>query len=727
MDKAKNLPIKNFRVFLWMVIIAAVVYLIVRNITAFSNILLVVLGFGAVVLIHEFGHFIVAKLAGIKVEAFSIFMPPVLCSLQRTDRGLQLRLLPRLFAKQQDKSDQQGLTFTIGKTTKPGETEYRIGLIPFGGFVKMLGQDDLGPVKNVDDPRSYANKPVGVRMAVISAGVVFNAISAILIFMIVFLVGIEQQPPIVGGIIPGSPAAIAGLKPGDEIIEIAGKSGNLEFSDIGITAALSGRNEKVPLKVKHEDGTVEDFEITASEMQTSMGPVRVFGILAPYSLTIADVQNPQQLLEKTGLRPADRIKAVNGKDVYTYWQMEQIIQSTIGPKVTILAERIEPTSKKTSIIETQIPLIYPPSHTSDISSEFELYHICSMVPRLRIIGVADKPASIKDKFASLLRKIGIKIKDVPKTQSILQQGDIILAVGDVNNPTFSELRDTIAEYEGKQLPIKVLRIDANGIEKTLTLNVVPRRPPGGGKAVIGIAVALDTQHPVVAKTIPIQDGPPALPIPRGAVITAINKVKVSDFYDIIREIRQNRGKSITIHYQIDEKTREKIIFDTNINKDLITVKSNLAEFIPFKPLQRLYKARSPIQAIRMGYKKTAMFITMAYVTLQRIIGGLVSPKSLMGPAGIMAFSYQVVANRPLIYYVYFLGLISAFISVFNFLPMLPFDGGHIVLLLIEKIKGGPISQRVQGAIAYAGWVLVGTLLLYVTFNDIVRIIRDLFS
>jgi regulator of sigma E protease len=86
----------------------------------------------------------------------------------------------------------------------------------------------------------------------------------------------------------------------------------------------------------------------------------------------------------------------------------------------------------------------------------------------------------------------------------------------------------------------------------------------------------------------------------------------------------------------------------------------------------------------------------------------------------MAFSYRIVAEKPLVDYVYLLGLISAVIAVFNLLPLPPLDGGLIVLMLVEKVKGSAISERVQGVIVYAGWILIGTLLLYVTFNDIVR-------
>jgi regulator of sigma E protease len=115
-----------------------------------------------------------------------------------------------------------------------------------------------------------------------------------------------------------------------------------------------------------------------------------------------------------------------------------------------------------------------------------------------------------------------------------------------------------------------------------------------------------------------------------------------------------------------------------------------------------------------------MFITQAYITLKGLVTGLFSLKSLMGPVGIFSLSYKIVVERPLIDYVYFLGLISAFLAVFNILPLLPFDGGFIVFLLVEKIKGSPVSVRVQEKVASVGWLLVAALILYVTFNDIVR-------
>jgi regulator of sigma E protease len=700
---------KYFNAIFWIVVFTAVVYVIIRNISAIGNVLLVMLGFGAVVLVHEFGHFVFAKLSGIKVEAFSIGFPPALLGILRTEKGYRIRILPKVFPGDKDKSEEGRLSFTIGRKAKAGETEYRVGLIPAGGFVKMLGQDDIGSVKGSDDPRSFANKSVGTRMAVVTAGVVFNAISALIVFMVVFLIGIKLPPAVVGGVVPDSPAAQAGLQAGDEIIEIAGENDNLDFSNIAIAAALSDVNEAVSMKAKRADGSIEDFSIVAEQFPGM--PTKVFGIDRPMSLTVAEVSDADELLSRTGLLSGDRIKAVNGKDVQSHWELEGIVEDALLPEVRVLAER------GGELIEARIRLSLSPVSGFNLESESDLSHICSMVPRMRITMVLGRPATAKDKLQDALNKIGIgKVESEPG----LQEGDIILAVGDIENPTFKELREVASEYEDKELVVKVLRKGSEGVEESRSITVVPRRPPGSEQVMIGIGVALDAEHPVVAKTISVEGGPEGLAIPRGALITAVDGRSVSDLYEVVREIRGCSSERITIDWRVNEEMAGDVSLEADTREDLITVKSSFADFVPFEDLRRLYKASGPAEAIVMGYKKTVMFVAQAYMTVKRLIGGLVSPKSLIGPVGIIAYSYRIVAEQPLVYYVYFLGLISAVIAVFNFLPLPPLDGGLIVLLLVEKIKGSALSERTQGIAAYAGWVLIGSFFLYVTFNDIVR-------
>ncbi len=703
MSKKGSSSNKLFNAVFGLAILAVVIYLVVRHVGVFGNVALVMVGFGSVVLIHEFGHFIVAKLAGIKVEAFSIFMPPTLLGLQKTPSGLKLRVLPSFFSEEDDELSEA--REDTGPQTPAAEagTEYRVGLIPFGGYVKLLGQDDIGPVKQIRDPRSFSNKSLGARIAVVAAGVTFNIISAAIILMVVFLIGINFPPPVVGGVVPGSSADKAGLQPGDEFVEINGKRQGIEFSSLILAAALSDRDEPVPVVVQRPDGSILDVHLLASE-QPNAQQIREFGIMAPQSLTIAELTDPNALEKETGLRPGDRVVAVNGQPVEHHWTFEKLVRNTFAPDLKITAERPE-AGGGVEEVPIELPLAWTPSLATN-PTDANLCNIYSMVPRLRVMEAP--PAS-------------------PTGEPTLEQDDIIVAVGDLKDPTYVELREVTAAHEDKPLAIEVLRADPNGIERTVRITVTPHKERESGRVVIGFLPVLDAEHAVVAKTVATPGGVPKLDIPRGATITSVNGKPVKSFYDIVAETRRWDGQSVKLEYRLDGQAEGGVTLTDPTAKAAISVVSMTEVQLPFKPLERLYKAASPIEAIKMGYRRTVMFVAMTYVTLKQLIAGMLSPKLLMGPVGIMVSSYQIVSREPLVYYAYFLGLIGASIAVLNLMPMPPFDGGLIVLMLIEKIKGSPLSEKAQGVLAYAGWIVVGTLLIYVTFNDVVRTVRGFFS
>jgi regulator of sigma E protease len=755
------------------VAVAAVVYLIARHIDALGNVMLVLLGFGTVILVHEFGHFLFAKLSGIKVEIFSIGFMPTLFGFQRTQEGFRVRVLPGFFKEEgaekdegeggegeneddagegqdeedqataheaprapsgvagatcgdeQDESNGSLLSFTIGGGGRAWDTEYCIGLIPIGGYVKMFGQDDTGPVKSSDDPRSFANKSTGARMAVIAAGVVFNVITAAIIFMIVFLIGIKQPPAVVGGVEPNSPAALAGLEPGDEIIEVNGKSYNLDFSDIVLAGALSGRDEQVGFKAKR-DGSVKDFALVA-EQKPGM-PWKTFGIIAPQTLVVAepaDQADVNDLLAHTGLAPGDVVKSVNGKDVQSYWEMASIVGSHLAPTVELSVER-KANNGETELVEAGIPLEWMSGAGGDIKSESELYSVYSMVPRLQVTAVGG--VSEKGARGGILSRVrdGIVVlfgrkQEQTETGPDLKSGDVILAVPDVKNPTYKEMREVTEQYENKAMPLEVLRTDDTGAQKVVAVTVTPMRQADSERVVIGIAVGLDAGHAVVAKTIDAAGGAASLDIPRGAVITAVDGTPVSSFYDIVREISKYPGEHITIDYRIDENEAGAVALNVAQSWDKgITVKPMLATAVEFEELRRLYKASGPVDAVAMGARKTVTLIVQTYLTIKRLVVGAVSPKGLMGPVGILAASYRTVAEKMWIEYLFLIGLINAAIAVFNFLPLPPLDGGLAVFLLIEKLKGSAVSERIQGIIVRVGLVLVLVLFLYVTLNDVIR-------
>lgn len=155
-------------------------------------VIIFVLVLGLLIFVHEFGHFIVAKKSGMKVEEFGFGFPPKIFGIKR------------------------------------GDTTYSINLLPIGGFVRILGEDGENP----NDPKSFASRGVGIRAAVISAGVIMNLLLAIVLLIIGFKIGIpsvvegnedlnirDQKVQIVT-ISDGSPAQQAGIKIGDGIIEI---------------------------------------------------------------------------------------------------------------------------------------------------------------------------------------------------------------------------------------------------------------------------------------------------------------------------------------------------------------------------------------------------------------------------------------------------------------------------------------------------------------------------
>ena len=196
--------------------------------TKVLNVLSVALGLGLVIFFHELGHFAVAKWCNVHVERFSIGIGPILWSRQK------------------------------------GETEYALSALPFGGYVKMLGQDDMDPNQMTsseiaENPRSYSAKSVPQRMAIISAGVVMNIITGFLFFTICYWYGVNEPSPVVGNVVAGFPAWTAGMKDGDRIESINGEEIR-SFGDVFQSVVLSTGD--VRLQGKHLDGSAFDLTLT---------------------------------------------------------------------------------------------------------------------------------------------------------------------------------------------------------------------------------------------------------------------------------------------------------------------------------------------------------------------------------------------------------------------------------------------------------------------------------
>ena len=264
---------------------------------------------GILILIHELGHFMVARMVGVGVERFSIGFGPVL---------LRWR----------------------GK-----ETEYCLSVIPMGGYVKMVGEENPmeGGTSTTSDPSTaFALKPLWARFLIVFAGPGMNFVLAAVIFAIVLAtMGRPVFPAVVGRVDPSSPAATAGLKTGDTIVGLnRARVSNWEDVDRAIAASngapmtltvdRGGRQETVTITPVRKTVTDPIFKDPRDIWDAGVGPQ-----LQP----VIGAVNSGSPAAAAGFKPSDVVVAVAGEPVFTPEELMQAIQKRAGQTFEVTVER----------------------------------------------------------------------------------------------------------------------------------------------------------------------------------------------------------------------------------------------------------------------------------------------------------------------------------------------------------------------------------------------------
>lgn len=678
------------------------------------NILVTALGLGLVIFFHELGHFAVAKWCGVYVERFSIGFGPVVFGW------------------------------------KWGETEYVLSALPFGGYVKMLGQDDSDPSQLTNeelaaDPRSYSAKPVWQRMAIISAGVTMNLITAVMFFAVAFLNGVRVSPPIIGEVIPGMPAWAAGLEAGDRVDGINGRPVTT-FADISLNTALS--DDKVHLEgVRRDNKTRFDVTLDPFTSQTRKDITRPqIGLGPTAGLEIENYPKRQLPPAVAGtkfaaadppFRNGDKIVEFNGAPVATYAEFVDKYLGRSGDKIQFTVDR-------------KIDAEGKPMPTERVTIRVEPDYVRTLGLRMD----CGKIAAIQ--------------QGSPAEQAGLKADDKLLQVNGLNVGTDIDpmkLPNEFTNWAGQEIPVKVKRQKEGSGTEDVTVVVTPRNKPGWSETPNSPGEplpipALGLAFHMIPKVVSVEPGSAAaeagikpearitsvtLALPRNpdadkkaSALSQMFKtiyglfgwntepqetitVSLSDPKDDRKEnnwpyafwlMQELPQETVTLSVLEDQKTTM-IKVSPQLDKEWLTPNIGLR----FSGQVEIKKANGIGEAVSMAVDHTRSSCLNIYLTLRSLITRRLSYKELHGPIGIASAAFYV-ASEGIVPLLLFLGFLSVNLAVLNFLPIPVLDGGHMVFLLWEGVTRRKPSEQVVAGATYAGMLLLLGLMVLVLYLDL---------
>ena len=648
-------------------------------------------GLGFVIFVHELGHFLVAKACGVKCEKFYLGF------------------------------DVGGLKLA---SFKWGETEYGIGALPLGGYVKMLGQDDnpaaaareaqrarqaeffgdLPPEPTSDphpawDPRSYPAQSVPKRMAIISAGVIMNVIFAVLMAALAFGLGVEEMTCEISSVRPGGAAWRAGLRTGDEITGIGGRK-NPIFSDLRNGVTLGDVEKGVAFTIRRpSDGTAESVVL---HPDTDLG-VPTVGVTSPFSVTLPDDISPRLPGAAAEAQPpfaaGDTIRAVNGEAVDSYAKLIAALVRTPSEPVSLTVQRSVDTTDAGSDLE----IVLPPQ------------------PR-RTLGIVMNAGAVQAVQAGS-----------PAAAAGFRPGDRLVSFNGQPIEDVLALDAQLRHAVGEPVNIEVAR---DGAEPA-TLAVVPRevtwieepRWPASPVAIsaLGLAVAVETTIAAVETGSPAEAAgvKPGEKVIRARFIEPGEAANPEDAGLELSERSPSWPYCVAVLQQVAPGTRVQLVIEgaDGLARDVeLDPAAEVDRFVVdrglvFKPVYKLVKAGSVGAALASGGRKAMEDLSLVYRFLGKLTSSQISPRLLGGPIEIAkqaGRSAEEGFSRLLL----FLTMLSANLAVVNFLPIPVLDGGHMVFLLYELVRGKPPSENVVAALSYLGLALILTLMMFVFGLDL---------
>ncbi|MEW4451509.1 site-2 protease family protein [Bremerella sp. JC817] len=674
-----------------------------------GSFLLGIIGLGIVIFVHELGHFLVAKACGVRCDKFYVgFDVPITIG-----------------------------PWTISALWKKqwGETEYGIGTIPLGGYVKMLGQDDNpgnseeeqastmiettdaeGNTQKVVNPRSYTAKSVPQRMAIISAGVIFNLIFGVIFAAIAFNMGVSYTPAEIGWVQPGSPAWKAGIVPGDSIVGFSADGTirpHVRFDkDMMVRIISNGTGSPMPFVVESPDGEKRVLDITPEEVsEESDRP----------TIGVAPMRNTEMLVAPTQLEMAygkeiadslhsgDMLIQINDEKIESFLTYQKYVANHPYEDLNLkLTRKGEGEDAKEEDVAVKLPTV--PYRDSGLVME--------MSPILAIR------------------------EGSPAEKSGLLVGDKLVSINGepVGNGFTLPSRET--KWAGQTVEVVVLR---EGKEVTKSMQTaVPQGFSMGyypgyeiGCETLGVSFNLGT---VIAEVTPGSEAEKA-GLVAGDEVLIVDFEGNSDAADEFNASLKIGSKKVPltkdeIAWQAVQTTIQRAHPDTSVvlsvkkkstgnavNLAINTVASETEmlqnRYLHFQGVEKIQYASSVSDSLFLGVREVSEGMQQVVMVLRKIFSGEMRLSGLGGPATILAVA-TVESSHGIPRLLTFLTLISANLAVVNFLPIPVLDGGHMMFLLYEGIRGRAMNEKWMMRLTYIGLAMVLTLMLTVIFLDINR-------
>ncbi len=678
------------------------------------SVLQVVLGLGAVIFVHELGHFLAAKACGVKAEKFYVGFDAF--DIKIGDRVI----IPRRL-----------IHFQLG------ETEYGVGILPLGGYVKMLGQDD-NPGKMAEereramtqsgegvggtalDPRSYMAKSVPQRMLIISAGVIMNLIFAVIFATLAFRFGVNYEPPRVGSTLPGSPAwqncidgstitEINGVRTDDpdryytfqhlrEAIILDSDEGPVEMEIIGPDNGSARRETIVaaPNLIGMKGG--EDLK------SLGIGPMISSTLASPPTLAgqAAENADPPLLAD-------DRVLEIEGTVVLSGFDMKRTFARYSDQPVAIKVERGGPDGET-------VDIMLPPNPSRGIGLEMELGPVravrkgspaeqAGILPLDRIVSVDGGP--VGDPFTLQQRMLVLARERQPVSLGI-RRADENSYDGDGMRELEVQVTPILPNFPSASGdPRFGITIESLGVNLLVSNRVAGTRAEAAGlqpgDQISSVSLQLNDaqkQSPRLAGLNPdfdFQDEPNIWP----AVDSVIQML--------------DPGTAVQVKYLRNRQVETTELTVTEMPGFYRETRGIIPQIE-----QRLYQNSQVWVAMKNGLRQTADDASRVLKFLKKLVRGQLSVKHFGGP-GTIAVVATSEASQGTSRLLLFLTLLSANLAIINFLPIPVLDGGHMVFLAYEGIFRRPVSERLQVGLSIAGMVFLIALMVTVIGLDIWRL------